>query len=342
MFAAKFVPIFVIKQTDRRVILISDEIFGCVFVTRLRIALLNVRYVRSRPSRFVVRIMSQSASMADQTDMGLQKIEMPTFDGSIVKEKRCAPAIDILSNFEREMCRNGDNFQQDCEEFLKIMATNAEKSNAPVGVANGQPFAESAAELLLNQVDDIHMEEEHARVSPSSYADTCEESRRKCLQMERRIDRLTRRLQLKQSKLYGMHASEQMSGLLDFCRCKYVDLQPSLHSTTPMGEYIKRLERCSAQSCVPQNNEKYLRYFGSGTKETKNGRNVASTVAPQFNVKLREHIEEISGQLHAQIKAIASDFDSDVTASSSGSDSLEEESLLPADSVEDRSKKISL
>ena len=181
----------------------------------------------------------------------------------------------------------------------------------------------------------------------ASYADTIEEGRRRCLQMERRVERLARRLKLQQAKVYGVHASEQISGLLDFCRCKFADVPAAAPNsgraaTTPMDVYLKRLKRCSDQSCVPQNSERFLHYFGSGTKESHKARNITSSVAPKFGDDLHEHIEKISGQLQAQVKAITSDFDSDVTASSSGNDSLDEESPLTPETMEDRFVKIPL
>lgn len=320
----------------------------------------------------------------DKTAMGLQKIDMPTFEGQNLTVKRPPQgAIDLLQNFEREMCRNGTNFQQDCEEFLKMMASNAEKANpAAATLTNGgsQLYPDEVDESheldrdLLHQVDDMapekvpevdHMPElqlqsqSSADTDASSYADSIEESRKKCLQMERRIDRLARRLKLQQSKVYGVHTSEQISGLLDFCRCKFTDLPPAPKpdphshghrqrnnsgrpSAMPMDVYLKRLKRCSDQSCVPPNSEKFLNYFGSGTKEIHKARNLSSSVVPKFDDDLHEHIEKISGQLHAQVKAITSDFDSDVTASSSGNDSLDEESPITPETMEDRSKKIPL
>jgi hypothetical protein len=184
-----------------------------------------------------------------------------------------------------------------------------------------------------------------------SYMDASEENRKRCLQMERRIERLTRRLKLKQSKLYGLHTSEQISGFLDFCRCKFVDLQRGSHTThnshsppeVAMDVYLKRLKRCSEQSCVPLNNDKFNHYFGFNSKESRNARSCTLSVAPKFDMNVYEHIEKISGELHAQVRTIAHDFDSDVTASSSGCDSLDEETPQPtSEQLEDRIKKIPL
>lgn len=412
----QIIRIFVIKLTFRHVVNRS-EIFGCVVPwCPSSVVLVSSNLKTSKRSctfhfasfhvsvkcsvtvvvdlHLVVCIMNNSDSMGDdKTAMGLQKIDMPTFEGrnltTAVKEKRSPPAIDLLSNFEREMRRNGTNFEQDCEEFLKMMTSNAEKANAPVASAaltNGgsQLYpgdeGDESHELgrdLLHQVDNemevSHREEvpevDHmsdlqlqsqsssAETDVSSYADSIEEGRKKCLQMERRIDRLARRLKLQQAKVYGVHTSEQISGLLDFCRCKFTDLPPATkadpHShghrqhhnnsrTIPMDVYLKRLKRCSDQSCVPLNSEKFLNYFGSGTKESHKARNLSSSVVPKFDDDLHEHIEKISGQLHAQVKAITNDFDSDVTASSSGNDSLDEESPLTPETMEDRTKKIPL
>lgn len=361
-----FCIIFVIKKTERHVN--RGEIFGCVRVIYPCKDVLNEKSVvylsdNTYTLDALKRIMNESDSMGDKKDtMGLQKIDMPNFDGNLsVKEKRFTPAVDILSNFEREMCRNGTNFQQDCEEFLQIMATNAEKA-APAAATNGQinpPEQNDASSenlasferVLLNEVDDINMEEDHVTDTPAensiSYVDDGEEKRKKCLQMERRIDRLTRRLKMKQSKVFGLHTSEQICSLLDFCRCKSSDgsilrNESNTHSESSIDLYLKRLKSCSNQSCLPQNSEKFAYYFGSGAKETKNGRSFGVTVAPKLNLDVHEHIEKISGQLHAQIKAIASDFDSDATASSSGNDSLDEESSLPPPTVEDKSKKLPL
>ncbi|XP_065207060.1 KAT8 regulatory NSL complex subunit 1 [Planococcus citri] len=367
-----FYIIFIIKKTVRHVN--SGEIFGCVRVIYLCKDVLNeksVVYISDNNTYTldaVNRIMNECDSMGDKKDnMGLQKIDMPNFDGNLsVKEKRFAPSVDILSTFEREMCRNGTNFQQDCEEFLHIMASNAEKAAPVAATTNGQvdpePNNEVSSEnltsferVLLNQVEDINMEEDHVTDTPVqnsvSYVEDGEEKRKKCLQMERRIERLTRRLKLKQSKVLGLHTSEQICSLLDFCRCKSSDGNnmirnesnpPNSHSESAMDLYLKRLKRCSNQTCLPQNNEKFAYYFGSGAKETKNGRSFAGTVAPSLNLDVHEHIEKISGQLHAQIKAIANDFDSDATASSSGNDSLDEESSLPPPTAEDKSKKLPL
>lgn len=364
MYVKVFCIIFVIKKTERHVK--SGEIFGCVRVIYLCNDVLSEKFeyfASDNTYSFVAvnRIMNESDSMGDKKDtMGLQKIDMPNFDGNLsVKEKRFTPAVDILSNFEREMCRNGNNFQEDCEEFLKIMATNAEKTT-PVATTNGQIYTESndtssenltsLERVLLNQVEDINMEVDPVAEAPVeenhvSYVDNCEEKRKKCLQIERRIDRLTRRLKMKQSKVFGLHTSEQICSLLDFCRCKSLDTirnESTTHSETSMDLYLKRLKRCSEQSCVPQNNDKFACYFGSGAKETKNGRSFAISAAPKLNLDVHEHIEKISGQLHAQIKAIASDFDSDATASSSGNDSLDEESSLSPLTAEEKSKKLPL
>lgn len=374
LMCVKVFRIFVLNKTDDRHA--NDDIFGrmCANLSdKEDVDVLNEKYndcFNSNQCCFaaVLRIMSTYDSMEDKVEMGLQKLDMPNFDDANlnVKDKRCTPAIDILSNFEKEMCRNGNNFQQDCEEFLEMMATNAEKENtlqtvtttttitAP-SLINGQAqFPSETNEIvaglegdLLNQFE--AMDEDNAvptvQSAAMSYVQDCEANRKKCLQMERRIDRLTRRLKLKQSKLCGLHTSEQVSGLLDFCLCKFVDLQSNTHSDTTMDAYLKRLKRCSDQSCVPQTCEKFVTYFGSGTRETKNGRSHGNaSVAPKFELDVHEHIEKISGELHAQIKAIASDFDSDITASSSGNDSLDEETPLPPDATatEDRSKKIPL
>lgn len=392
--------IFVIKKTAERHAK-SGKILGCARVLQCNDVLIeNYAYFASDKCPFVVayHIMNESDSMGDKSDnMGLQKIDMPNFGGNLnVKEKqRFAPAVDILSNFEREMCPNENNFRQECDEFLKIIANNNDESivsvaaaaaaagvqddeekTAPATVAattNGQVYPDasdiasenliSLERALLNQVESIAaLEEDNAEIAlpdpKISYAELSEEKRKRCLQMERRIDRLTRRLKLKQGKMFGTHASEQICGLLEYCRCKSLEAnnlksEPNTtHSSAAaaaaaavdasLNVYLKRLKRCSEQSCVPLNNERVCNYFGSGTKETRNGRSFAISVAPKFDSVVHEHIEKISGQLHAQVKAIANEFDSDATASSSGNDSLDEESPLPLLSAEDKSKRIPL
>lgn len=187
--------------------------------------------------------------------------------------------------------------------------------------------------------------------------DKVDEVQKKQHYMERKLQRLLRRLHKIQARTIGKHACEEVTGFLEHLNqtihtsdssssvgIKHPHISASCDgncdrdckrkTVSNIGVLLRRLEQSSQQQALAAHRHtKTCRYFGSGSRDyssllsSANGLKsfpLASAIVPKLSEGVKSEVEDVTGLLHTQLKTIENGIDSDVTASSSGGESCDE------------------
>lgn len=225
---------------------------------------------------------------------------------------------------------------------------------------------------LLNDVDMMNMCVD-VNLGESSLAlenkealtkERLEEARKKQFEMERKCERLLRRLRKLQARTMGKQVSEEVTGLLENAYGMLKQSAYQKEQTTSglnsgavcvsvpseemsavkseasrkdrksrgitayaMATLFRRLDMLSQQqAAVSTRHHSSQRYFGSGSGDHGPPATASNgpRVLPKFTMEVKNELEKVSGQLHTQLKMVESCVDSDATASSSGGESCDE------------------
>lgn len=177
-----------------------------------------------------------------------------------------------------------------------------------------------------------------------------DETQERQFKLERKCEWLLRRLRKMQARAMGKQASEIITGMLQHVDnilgdssniCKNSSLYSALvsnkgdnddtkdGSSLSVSTLVRRLEQSSQQQALAASqNRVSCKYFGSGSNENSSSRQcytaLSGSILPKLSSDVRKDVENVSGQLHFQLKVVETGIDSDVTASSSGGESCDE------------------
>ncbi|XP_046686181.1 KAT8 regulatory NSL complex subunit 1 isoform X1 [Homalodisca vitripennis] len=180
--------------------------------------------------------------------------------------------------------------------------------------------------------------------------DKIDEAQDRQFKIERKCEWLLRRLRKLQARAMGKQASEEITGMLQYVSNILTDSSSStrsspLYSALTSGKIenekreisnscvstlVRRLDQSSQQQALAISQHHVpCKYFGSGSSEiaTSNRQGylaLSGSILPKLNSDVRKEMDNVSGQLHFQLKVVETGLDSDVTASSSGGESCDE------------------
>jgi KAT8 regulatory NSL complex subunit 1 len=301
--------------------------------------------------------------------------------GAAISSSDMGGSVDLGQNVEELLqvikSMESNATEQDVPLHGESVGIDPGESGEPEGmfaISDGTDIASGLSTFereLLNDVDMMNMcvdvnLGENSLATENKEALTkerLEEARKKQFEMERKCERLLRRLRKLQARTMGKQVSEEVTGLLENAHWMLKqslsqketalglnsgavgasvsseemsaakpevfrkDRKSKGMTTYAMATLFRRLDMLSQQqAAVSTRHQALQRYFGSGSGD--HGLPAAASngprVLPKFTTDVKNELEKVSGQLHAQLKMVENCVDSDATASSSGGESCDE------------------
>lgn len=325
-------------------------------------------------------IMNSSDTPMGDLDgnMGLTKSETESLN--YMKEKgSCSSEVDqLFRNFQNvdeilQVIKSMESSTTDGEnEMVSIdpgPSSEAEGMNSIFPIPDSSELQSGLANFdrelftdvdVMNMCVDENLGDSSLIVNKETFIkDKVEEVQKKQYYMERKVQRLVRRLHKTQARIIGKHACEEVTGFLEHLNqtvhtsdgtstgginvkrphssltCDGLcDKDCKKKAVNNINVLVRRLEQASQQQAsAAHRHTKTCRYFGSGSRDyssllsSANGLKnypLAGAIVPKLSEVVKSELEEVTGQLHTQLKAVEAGVDSDVTASSSGGESCDE------------------
>lgn len=315
----------------------------------------------------LLKSSTQSSLLDEQAEnMGFLKTINQNVDTSgYMKEKTLTNDMDqLFKNLTAAItCTDlspGDFPPPNVEELLQViksMESTCEASDTaldapadsvePEGMfpLSGTDLASFERELLDDMMTnfDEHLPDSGLDMKESLTKEKLEDVSKRQFEIERKCERLQRRLKKLQARCIGKHAGEELTGVFEHAhRLTRQGFQGavSIKSDEPIGKdkkikgvselalatLVNRLTISSINQssglvrCRPS-----VKYFGSGSADipTQSGP-LPGSILPKLADGEREEVTTVAQQLHTQVHLLQNHLDSDVTASSSGGESCDE------------------
>nr|CAD7199563.1 unnamed protein product [Timema douglasi] len=310
-------------------------------------------------------------SMGDQDTMGLHKSSASLEVDSLLKEKTLSNEMDqLFKNLGAAISSNdlesSADLGQNVEELLQVIKSIESGAADGVEMCHMDPVETAESESmfptdftgalstfereLLNDVDVMNMcvgdvdtssglenKEVHTK-------ERIEEAHKRQFELERRCERLLRRLRKYQARVMGKHVAEEVTSLLEFVQ-RTIRTTPhreggDVNSSegagssktdgkgSPLMGLLRKLDMISQQqAAVSARHHVINKYFGSGSSDrspSSHGQPYGLRTLPRLTTETKLELEHVSGRMHTQLKLVETSMDSDATASSSGGESCDE------------------
>ncbi|CAH1390885.1 unnamed protein product [Nezara viridula] len=304
--------------------------------------------------------MMNSGFMGDP-DMGLRKSNKELNDGDKVSPDvdQFIKNLSVVMNSE-ELGTNPE-LNQNVEEIFKVISNLDNNTSELVSGPSGEnePMFSDMGGLtnferdLFNEVDMMNMCVDESLVTVNKDAlirERIEEFRKRKFLLLRRIEFLVRRLKKTKAHLLGRHASEEITGVLEYSSNileastrlrvyssgdsdKNVKCDVKPVSFAGLSLFMRQMDHAVNQqtNTVARNSIRQCKYFGSGSSSsslvtTSNGvrSSLPGSILPSFPSDVKQELSTTYGELHSQLVKLQQDIDSDVTESSSGCESCDE------------------
>ncbi|KAK6639716.1 hypothetical protein RUM43_007991 [Polyplax serrata] len=315
----------------------------------------------------LLKSSTQSSLLDEQAEnMGfLKSINQNVDTSSYMKEKTLTNDMDqLFKNLTAAItCTDlspGDFPPPNVEELLQViksMENTCETSDTaldaptdsvePEGMfpLSGTDLASFERELLDDMMTnfDEHLPDSGLDMKESLTKEKLEDVSKRQFEIERKCERLQRRLKKLQARCIGKHAGEELTGLFEHAhRLARQGLQGTLSmksdeqvgkekkikgvSELALATLVNRLTISSINQssgfvrCHPA-----VKYFGSGSADVPPQTGpLPGSILPKLADEEKEEVIAVAHQLHTQVHLLQNHLDSDVTASSSGGESCDE------------------
>lgn len=302
-------------------------------------------------------------SLDDQSDgMGFPKTNNQNLEnGNSTKDKNVTNDMDqLLKNFSVAISggelSSGDFPAPNVEELLQVIKSmeNTCETSDPALDAPGDPaepegiFPLSGTDLatferellddMMTNFDD-HLPDSGLDIKESLTKEKLDDATKRQFEIERKCERLQRRLKKLQARCLGKHVGEEMTGLFEHAhrlirqgfqvanvKNEEKDKKPKGVSEATLSSLVDRLAASSMNQgtglvkCRPS-----VKYFGSGSVDIdRQDGNLPGSILPKLGDEEKEEVKAVAQQLHTQVHLLQNHLDSDVTASSSGGESCDE------------------
>lgn len=314
----------------------------------------------------LLKSSTQSSLLDDQTEnVGFLKPPNQNVENSLTKEKTLTNDMDqLFKNFSAVITGSdippGDFAPPNVEELLQViksMENTCESSDTALdtpsdAVESDGMFALSGTDLasferellddMMTNFDD-HLPDSGLDIKESLTKEKLEDVNKRQFEIERKCERLQRRLKKLQARCIGKHAGEELTGLFEHAhRLIKQGLQGAVPgkidnhlgkdkkikgvSELTLASLVNRLTVSSInQASGLTRYRPSVKYFGSGSVDiTQQNSSLPGSILPKLEDKEKEEVKAVAQQLHTQVHILQSHLDSDVTASSSGGESCDE------------------
>lgn len=315
----------------------------------------------------LLKSSTQSSLLDDQIENTgfLKAVNQNVETSSYIREKTLSTDMDqLFKNLTAAItCTDlspGDFPPPNVEELLQViksMENTCETSDntldtpsdnvEPEGMfpLSGTDLASFERELLDDMMTnfDENLPDSGLDMKESLTKEKLEDASKRQFEIERKCERLKRRLKKLQARCIGKHAGEELTGLFEYShRLTRQGFQGSVFAKNDelMGKE-KKIKGVSELALTTLVNRltiasinqasgilKYrpgIKYFGSGSSEgTSQTEPLPGAILPKLAEEERNEVKVVAQQLHSQVHLLQSHLDSDVTASSSGGESCDE------------------
>lgn len=293
----------------------------------------------------------------------LKTVNQNAETNNFMKEKSLSNDMDqLFKNFTSAIaCTDlspGDFPPPNVEELLQViknMENTCESSDTaldaptdsvePEGMfpLSGTDLASFERELLDDMMTnfDENLPDSGLDMKESLTKEKLDDVNKRQFEIERKCERLLRRLKKLQARCVGKHAGEELTGLFEHVHhLTRQEFQGALSlkndeqkdnrnkgvTELALSTLVNRLSISSLnQASGLTKYRPVVKYFGSGSAEVPpQNESLPGSILPKFNDEDKEEIKTVAQQLHTKLHMLQNHLDSDVTASSSGGESCDE------------------